>query len=90
MDANTPATPPAPDDNPIQDRVGAPARPKGPNSAAVVLGLVALALAALIIASETMVLRVDWSQLGPAAIVVVGGLLVVLGAIGLVRRHDDT
>ncbi len=90
MDANTSANQSSPDDNPIQDRVGAPARPKGPNSAAVVLGLVALALAALIIASETMVLQVDWSQLGPGAIVVIGGLLVVLGAIGLVRRHDDS
>ena len=65
------------------------ARPKGPNAGAVVLGLVAMALAGLIIANETMNLQVDWSRLGPGGIVGVGLVLVVLGAIGLVRRHDD-
>jgi hypothetical protein len=75
-------------DNPNQS-VGKLTRPKGPNAAPIVLGLVALALAALIIATETMDVRVDWSGLGPGAIVGVGALLVVLGAIGLVRRHDD-
>jgi hypothetical protein len=75
--------------DPNQNVVSAPTRPKGPNATPVVLGLVALALAALIIATETMNLRVDWSRLGPGAIVGVGALLVVLGAIGLVRRHDD-
>lgn len=78
---------PNPDD-PNQG-VGKPARPKGPNAAPIVLGLVALALAALIIVTETMDVRVDWSRLGPGAIVGVGALLVVLGAIGLVRRHDS-
>lgn len=89
MEAKRPATPSSPENNPIQDRVSAPARPKGPNAAPVVLGLVALVLAALIIANETMGLRVDWSRLGPGAIVGIGLLLVVLGAVGLVRRHDD-
>jgi hypothetical protein len=89
MEANTPTTASSPDDNPIQDRVSTPARPQGPNAAPVVLGLVALVLATLIIAHETMGLRVNWSQLGPGAIVGIGLLLVVLGAIGLVRRHDD-
>lgn len=107
MDANTPATPSAPDgnpiptpsqDSPIQDNpatppsprgASAPARPKGPNASAVVLGLVAMLLAGLIIANETMGLRVDWSRLGPGAIVGIGLVLVVLGAVGLVRRHDD-
>ena len=110
MEANTPATPESPDDNPIQDRVSkesfsnqsisnqsvsnqsvsAPVRPKGPNAAPVVLGLVALVLSALIIANETTGLRVDWSALGPGGIIGVGVLLAVLGAIGLVRRHDDS
>jgi hypothetical protein len=89
MEANTPATASSPEDHPIQDRAAVPARPMGPNAAPVVLGLVALVLAALIIAHETMGLRVDWSQLGPGAIVGIGLLLVVLGAVGLVRRHDD-
>ena len=75
--APAPATPPS------------PARPKGPNAAAIVLGLVAMLLAGLIIATETKDLQVDWSRLGPGAIVGIGLLLVVLGAIGLVRRHDD-
>jgi hypothetical protein len=104
MDANTPATQAIPDDNPIEynptpdsptpdiltPNIGStPARPKGPNAAAIVVGLVAMVLAGLIIAKETMGLRVDWSRLGPGAIVGIGVLLVVLGAIGLVRRHDD-
>jgi hypothetical protein len=82
-------------DSPGSRTVGTPVAPpphptpRGPNAAAVVLGLVALALAALVIANETIGLRVDWSRLGPGAIVAIGGLLVVLGAIGLVRRHDD-
>jgi hypothetical protein len=77
---------PNPDD-PNQG-VGKPTRPEGPNAAPIVLGLVALALAALIIVTETMDVQVDWSRVGPGAIVGVGALLVVLGAIGLVRRHD--
>jgi hypothetical protein len=68
----------------------APARPKGPNGGAVVLGLLALVFAALVIAAETMSLQVDWLALGPGAIVGVGALLVVLGVVGLVRRHDQT
>jgi hypothetical protein len=104
MDANTPATEAIPDgnpiddssppDNPVADTVPTdsgptPARPKGPNAAAIVVGLVAMVLAGLIIAKETMGLRVDWSRIGPGAIVGIGALLVVLGAVGLVRRHDD-
>jgi hypothetical protein len=75
--------------NPTTDKVSTLARPKGPNAAAVVLGLVAMLLAGLIIANETVGLQVDWSRLGPGAIVGVGLLFVVLGAIGLVRRHED-
>lgn len=100
MEPSTSATQPIQGDNPIEHKpvqdsapkpaVSKPVRPRGPNAAPVVLGLVALVLAALIIARETMGLAVDWSRLGPGAIVGVGLLLVVLGAIGLVRRHDDT
>jgi hypothetical protein len=104
MDANTPATQSFPGDSPIEGNPiaaapvqdspakkepGTPARPKGPNAAAVVLGLVAIVLGGLIIANETMSLQVDWSRLGPGGIVGIGLVLVVLGAIGLVRRHDD-
>lgn len=99
MEPNTPVTPSSPDGNPIwgnniqenptKNNVSTPARPKGPNAAAVVLGLVAMVIAGLVIANETTGLQVDWSRLGPGGIVGIGLLLVVLGAIGLVRRHDD-
>ena len=75
--------------NPTTVNASRLARPEGPNAGAVVLGLVAMVLAGLIIANETMNLQVDWSRLGPGGIVGVGLVLVVLGAIGLVRRHDD-
>ncbi len=105
METNAPQTPSSPDDtpfstltntpistplgSPIQDKVSPPARRKGPNVSAIILGLVAMVLAGLIIVNETTGLQVDWSQLGPGAIVGIGLLLVILGAIGLVRRHDD-
>jgi len=101
MDANTPATPPtqptptptptppAPDRSAVQDNGGTPTHPTGPNASPIALGLVAVVLGTLIIANETMTWSVDWSGLGPGAIVVVGVVLLVVGAIGLVRRHDD-
>lgn len=89
MEPNTPVTPSSQDDHPMQDKVNAPVRPKGPNASAIVAGLVAIVLAGLIIANETTAWNVDWSGLGPGAIVVVGVVLAVIGAIGLVRRHDD-
>jgi len=76
-------------DNPNKDKIIATARPKGPKASAIVVGLVAMLLAGLIIAKETMGLRVDWSRLGPGAIVGIGVVMVAIGAIGLVRRHDD-
>jgi len=90
METNTPVTPSSPDGKPVQDRVNAPVRPKGPNASAIVAGLVAIVLGALIIANETTVWNVDWSGLGPGAIVVVGVVLAVIGAVGLVRRRDDS
>lgn len=84
-----PTPPPPPPTGQATGQATAPARPKGPNASAIVLGLVALAMAGLIIASETMDLRIDWSALGPGAIIGIGVLLVTLGAIGLVRRNDS-
>ena len=89
MEANTSGTPSSPEGASIQDSVKAPARPKGPNASAIVAGLVAIVLGGLIIANETTAWNVDWSGLGPGAIVVIGVVLAVIGAIGLVRRHDD-
>jgi hypothetical protein len=87
-----PATPASREDepvSPIQDTISPPARPKGPNAAPVVLGLVALVLAALVIAEETMNLTFDWSRLGPAGIITIGVVMALIGGVGLVRRHDD-
>ena len=89
METNTPVTRSSPDGQPVQDSVNAPARPNGPNASAIVAGLVAIVLGGLIIANETTVWNVDWSGLGPSAIVVVGVVLAVIGAVGLARRHDD-
>lgn len=74
--------------NPVQDTVKPPARPKGPNVSPIILGLVALTFAGLVIAQETLRLHVDWSRLGPGTIVGIGVVMVVIGAIGLARRHD--
>jgi hypothetical protein len=87
MDNSTTVNPP--NVNPTNVNVSSPARPKGPNAAPVIIGLVAIVVAGLIIANETTGLQVDWSRLGPGGIVGIGLLLVVLGAIGLVRRHED-
>jgi hypothetical protein len=72
-----------------KESVSPPARPRGPNGSAIVLGLLVLVLGALIIATETANLRVDWLALGPGAIIGVGAVLVLLGAVGLVRRKDQ-
>jgi hypothetical protein len=68
--------------------VTVPTRPRGPNTSAVVVGLLAMVFAGLTIAKETAGLRINWSRLGPGAIVGIGVVMVVIGAIGLVRRHD--
>ena len=74
----------------ISDRGKPSARPTGPNASAIIAGLVALFLAGLVIARETMNLRVDWSQLGPGTIIGLGLVMVLIGAVGLVRRrHHD-
>jgi hypothetical protein len=69
--------------------VEAPGRPRGPNASAIVVGLVAMVIAGLIIARETLDWQVNWSRLGPGGIVGIGVVMVVIGAVGLVRRHDD-
>jgi len=71
------------------DKAATPARPKGPNASAIVVGLAALVFAGMIIARETLDWRIDWSRTGPGAIVGIGVVMVVIGAIGLIRRHDD-
>jgi len=69
--------------------VSAPARPRGPNASAIVVGLLAMVFGGLTIAKETMGWHVDWSRLGPGGIIGIGVVMVVIGAVGLVRRHDN-
>ena len=71
----------------VSDRGKPSARPTGPNASAIIAGLVALFLAGLVIARETMNLRVDWSRLGPGTIIGLGLVMVLIGAVGLVRRR---
>ena len=74
----------------ISDRGTPSARPTGPNASAIIAGLVAVFLGGLVIARETMNLRVDWSRLGPGTIIGLGLVMVLIGAVGLVqRRHHD-
>jgi hypothetical protein len=90
MEDSSPVAQPNPAGSPIQDKATPRARPKGPNASAVVVGLVAMLLAGLIIAKETMGLSVSWSRLGPGAIVGIGAVMVLIGAIGLVRGRDNS
>ena len=74
----------------ISDRGKPSARPTGPNASAIIAGIVAVFLGGLVIARETMNLRVDWSRLGPGTIIGLGLVMVLIGAVGLVRRrHHD-
>ena len=103
MDTEMPVTPAGPENSP-QDEVSktaaqrptakepvvsAPARPTGPNASAIVVGLLAMIFGGVTIAKETMGWHLDWSRLGPGAIIGIGVVMVVIGAVGLVRRHDD-
>jgi len=66
--------------------VSAPERPRGPHAAAILLGVFAIAVAALAILRETTNLTVSWSELGPGSIIVAGVLLLLIGVVGLTRR----
>jgi hypothetical protein len=60
---------------------------RGPNTGAIVLGVLCLVLAGLAIARETSGFRVDWTVFGPGAIVGIGVLVLLLGVLGLARRQ---
>ncbi|NYG07499.1 hypothetical protein BJ986_001986 [Phycicoccus badiiscoriae] len=68
-----------------------PERPSGPHAPAIVLGLVCLAVAGIVLAEELGHLRVDWGNIGPLGIVVVGAILVLFGLAGLMssRRRSS-
>jgi hypothetical protein len=73
---------------PVAESITTPSRPTGPHAPTVLLGLACLVVAALVIADQSADVSVDWSLLGPGAIVGAGGVLVLLGLIGLTRRGD--
>ena len=47
------------------------------------LGLVCLAVAAIVLAEELGSLSVDWGDVGPLGIVAAGAVLVLFGLVGL-------
>ena len=69
-----------------------PERPSGPHAPAIVLGLVCVVVAGIIFAQELGDLTVDWGDIGPLGIVVVGAVLVLFGLVGLLtsRRSSKT
>jgi hypothetical protein len=60
---------------------------RGPNTGAIVLGVLCLVLAGLAIAQETSGFQVDWTVFGPGVVVGVGVLVLLLGVLGLARRQ---
>ena len=60
---------------------------RGPNTGAIVLGVLCLVLAGLAIAQETSSFQVDWTVFGPGAVVGVGVLVLLMGVLGLARRQ---
>ena len=64
-----------------------PPRPTGPHAPAILLGLVALAVAGIVLAQELGNLTVDWGNVGPLGFVAVGAVLVVLGVVGLISSN---
>ena len=64
-----------------------PERPKGPNAGAILLGLLALAVAVLAILRQTTDLSINWSAVGPGAVIAAGVLLLAVGVVGMARRE---
>ena len=81
-------------DQPVADTAAwpppVPDRPSGPHAPAIVLGLVCLAVAAIVLAQEVGSLNVDWGNVGPLGIVAAGAVLVLFGLAGLLssRRRE--
>lgn len=62
---------------------------RGTSWATVAFGLVCMAVAGLALTFELADFEVDWEVAGPASIVGVGLLLVLVGLAGLLSRRQD-
>lgn len=61
----------------------------GTNWAAVIVGLLSILVAGLIVVREQIDWQIDWQRFGPATLVGVGIVLVIVGSLGLVRRQKQ-
>ncbi len=59
----------------------------GLHVAGIALGLLSLVVALLSLAHQLLGLGIDGEWVGPTAALTVGGLLVVIGLLGLIRRR---
>ncbi|MEO7070982.1 MAG: hypothetical protein ABI131_10875 [Nostocoides sp.] len=76
----------------LASRAEPPAHPhaptlRGPSPWTVLHGLIALALAVLVFITTATTTRIDWATAGPATIVGLGVVLVLLGLLGMRRRR---
>ena len=62
----------------------------GPAPFAIIVGVLGLAMAALLTVTELTTVTIPWRVAGPISIVVLGGLILAIGAFGLVssRRRE--
>lgn len=83
-EAPTPS--PSPQANPVY---AAPGRvwKVGPSVATVLAGLACLVIAGLALVSEITDVDIDWSVTGPGLVLGLGLVLVLLGLLGMARRH---
>lgn len=62
---------------------------RGTSWATVAFGLVCMAVAGLALTFQLADVRVDWEIAGPATVIGLGALLVVVGVIGLFARRQE-
>lgn len=62
---------------------------RGTSWATVAFGLVCMAVAGLALTLQLTDLRVDWEIAGPATVVGLGALLVVVGLVGLLSQRRE-
>lgn len=60
---------------------------RGPHVPAIALGLLALVVALLSLARQLFGVGIEGGWVGPTAAIAVGGVLVLIGLAGLIRRR---